>query len=60
MAENKELDFQLKDDFLNEDEFKIIWSNLNRISFNFRDKGENVTDGFRHFFTPDDTNKWFI
>ena len=60
MAENKELDLQLKDNFLNEEEFKIIWSNLNRISFNFRDKGENVTDGFRHFFTPDDTNKWLF
>ena len=52
---------QVKDNFLNEKELKIILSNLNKINFTYRPKdGEDKTDGFRHVFTPAEDSKWLF
>ncbi len=55
------LKLEVKDNFLSDKEFKIILNNLDRIYFDYRDKGkDDYTDGFRHSFIPDENNKWFF
>lgn len=55
------LKLKVKDNFLEEKEFKIISNNLNKIDFSYRDKGKDeYTDGFRHEFEPRNDSDWFF
>jgi hypothetical protein len=50
---------QIKDNFLNEKEFKILHNNIDKIYYIAMVDGDS-TYGFRYCFSQDSQNKWLF
>jgi len=51
---------QIKDNFLNEKEFNILYNNLDKISFIPYIQKNGLTSGFRQEFKKNSDNKWLF
>ena len=51
---------QIKDNFLTKKEFKILNSNVDKISYTSVKDGENDIFGFKHFFKRSSENEWLF